>query len=123
MERSDSKLVKRLAKSLIWAIVSLEVFACGFAAIVLCFSKNWLVNVFDLIYYLAFLPLIGFIIFIVSIIFLWIVKIICSSSKKAIEETQKPPKNINSIKEIVEKIKKLLEEIHEQLSKTDSEPK
>jgi len=112
MEMSDSKSVKRLAKSLIWVMVSLEVFACSFAAIVLFFSKEGPVNVFDLIYYLALLPLMGFIVF---IIFLWIAKIICSNSKKAIEETQKPSKNINSIKEIVKEIQNQLGKMHEQL--------
>jgi len=80
MEKSDSKSVKRLAKILIGVIVSLEVFACGFAAIVLHFSKERFENMFGLICYLAFLPLIGFIVF---IIFLQVAKIIGSSSKKA----------------------------------------
>jgi len=68
METSDSKLEKRLAKSLIGVIVSLAVFACGFATIVLHFNKGGFeTKVFVLICYLASLPLISFIAFLLKI--------------------------------------------------------
>jgi hypothetical protein len=64
METSDSKLVKRLAESLTGVIVSLAVFACVFAVIVLHLSKDGLENnVFWFICGLAGLSLIGFIVF------------------------------------------------------------
>lgn len=118
METSDLKLVKKLAKSLIEVIVSLAVFACGFATIVLHFSKNGIEpNVFDLIYCIAFLPLIGFIVFIV---FLFIAKTIVFCSKKAENEKKQSEATNLIIKEAVKSIQKLLEEINKQLSKTNS---
>jgi len=115
METSDTKSVKRLTKSLIGVIVSLAVFACSFATIILYFSKDGIEpNVFELIYYIAFLPLIGFIVFIV---FLFIAKTIGS---KNVENEKKQSEAIDPIiKEAVEKIQNISKEILEQLSKTN----
>jgi hypothetical protein len=65
MGTSDNqpKSVKRLAKSLLVVIVSFAVFACGFATLVLLFGKELKCEIFPLIYILAFLPLISFIVF------------------------------------------------------------
>jgi predicted house-cleaning noncanonical NTP pyrophosphatase (MazG superfamily) len=57
---NQPKLEKRLEKSLLVIIVSLAVFACGFATLVLLFGKELKCEIFPLICFLAVLPLIGF---------------------------------------------------------------
>jgi len=119
------KLVKRLANSLIGIIVSLAAFACGFAAIVLYFSDEGLeTDLFMLICFLASLPLIGLLLTLIGfIVFLLVVKAntIVSNLKKAVKEIQKLSGATDpTTKVAVEEIKKLLEEINEQLSKTSS---
>jgi len=109
METSDTKLVKRLTKSLMGIIISLAVFACGFATLVLHFSKEGLeTNIFVLICCLAGSSLIGLL-----IVFPFVAKKLMKLS----EATD------STIKEAVEKIQKLLKEILEQISKTKSDQK
>jgi hypothetical protein len=135
METSDSKSVKRLAKSMTGVIVSLAVFACVFAVIVLHFGGSVKINGWFilLIYLLAILPLIGFLWFRSFMVFLLVAKAIDllkatssdtkktldkiqnlseatdSDTKKTLDEIQNLSKAINSNpKKIMDKIKKIL---------------
>jgi hypothetical protein len=98
MNTSDdnSKLVKRLAKSLPMIIFLFIVFACGFATLVLLFGNEGLeCKIFALICFLAVLPLIGFIVF-------WVAKAKVIDLAEAINSNQK---TLEDIQKILEKLK------------------
>jgi len=105
METSDSKSIRRLAKSQQVIIFLFIVFACSFAAIVLHFSKEGLENnVFWLICGIAVLPLIGFLVF----LFVAKTRTIAFNLKKVAEKIQKLSKVIESnSKKTTEEIQKL----------------
>jgi len=112
METSDSKFVKRLTKRLIGVIVLLTIFTCGFATIVLHFSKDGFdTNVFVLICCLAGLPLIGFIVFLLMAK----EKTIAFNLKEAEEKIQKLSEVIDSnatkIKKEIQKLSGATESI------------
>jgi len=128
METPDSKLEKRLVKSLLKVIVSLVIFACGFATLVLFFGEK--IKGHDsfivLIFLLALLP------FFMSVFWFFVFR--CTYTKRSYISFQASNKDNGNVsillkvtdsttKEAVEEIQNLLKKILEQFPKTNSEQK